>query len=424
MATLADDASLPWYRGLTRFQWTILLAAWLGWVFDVFDAAIFNFTKTSILKEMMGAEGYAASGPTVEGWIQGIFLFGWALGGLLFGILADRWGRTRTLVLTILLYSLFTGLTIFCREVWQIAAARFIVALGIGGEWAAGAALVAEVMPNRSRAAAAAILQSAAAFGPALAGVAQLFLRGMPWQYMYVVGVVPALICVLIRLAIKEPEPTAGNSPTHSVNPLRDLWASPTWRKRVLVAMVIGAVVVTGAGTASFWAPNLLESASKGLSKADVDARKSIGIMVSHIGTLIGVLLVPYLCEKFGRKRTIGAFFAATPIAVVAIASSGLDYGSLLLILPFINFFAIGISGALALYFPELFPTALRATGAGMAYNVGRVFSILMPIVTGFIISQSHSIGTGFLVSGSIYLVGLLALPFAPETKGKPLPTA
>jgi MFS family permease len=417
-----SDANPAWYHSLSRYQWTILLVAWLGWVFDVFDAAIFQFTKTPMLKEMMGEAAYAERGTAVEGWIQGFFLLGWALGGLIFGILADRWGRTRTLTVTILVYSFFTGLTVFCQEPWQVGVMRFVTALGIGGEWAAGAALVAEVLPNRARAAGAAMLQSAAAFGPALAALAQIPLKSFSWHAMYLVGLAPAAVCVAIRFFVKEPESTASALAGATRSPLSELWADPRWRRNALIAMVIGAVVVTGAGTATFWAPNLLDAANAGLPASEIAARKAYGILISHIGTLLGVLLVPWLCERFGRKRTIATFFLLTPIAVVAVAKLGTDYATLLWLLPIINFFAIGISAALALYFPELFPTRVRATGAGLAYNVGRVFAIGMPIVIGVVIGQTKSIGAGFLLSAGVYAFGIVAIILAPETKGKPLP--
>jgi MFS family permease len=410
-----------WYQGLTRYQWTILFVAWLGWVFDVFDAAIFNITKTSMITDMIGKAAYDTRGVQIEAWIQGFFLAGWALGGLLFGMLADKWGRTRTLTLTILVYSLFTGLTVFCQEPWHVGVVRFITALGIGGEWAAGAALVAEVMPNRTRAGAAALLQSAAALGPALAAIVQLPLKVYSWHAMYLVGLAPALVCVGIRLFIKEPE-TGPVEMTRAKSPLQELWADAQWRRNAIVAMVIGAVVVTGAGTATFWAPNLLDAANAGLSKQTITERKSYGILISHIGTLLGVLLVPWLCEKIGRKKTIAIFFALTPIAVIAVAKLGTDYVTLLWLLPIINFFAIGVSAALALYFPELFPTRVRATGAGLAYNVGRVFAIAVPVVIGIVIGKSKSIGAGFLLSAGVYAFGLVAIALAPETKGKSLP--
>ena len=413
---------MPWYRGLTRYQWTILLVAWLGWVFDIFDTAIFNLTKGDMLKEMMGTEQYALHGARYEGNIQGFFLFGWALGGLLFGIVADRWGRTRTLTLTILIYSLFTGLTVFCQEPWQVGIARFITALGVGGEWAAGAALVAEVMPERTRAAAAGFLQSAAAVGPALTSLALIALSKHGWQAMYLAGVLPALICVVIRFFIKEPE-SSSPKPKIQRNPLSEIWSNPQWRRTTVIAMVIGAVVVTGAGTASFWSPNLMDAANAGLPAEVVKERKGFATLISHIGTLAGVLLVPWLCERIGRRQTIGLFFMMSPIVAVMVVTVGTNYQTLLWSLPIYNFFAIGISAALALYFPELFPKHIRATGAGMAYNVGRIFSIIMPVVTGMVISESGSLALGFLIAAGIYAFGLIAVWFAPETKGKPLPS-
>lgn len=411
----------PWYQGLTKYQWTILFVAWLGWVFDIFDTAIFNLTKGDMLKEMMGAEQYALNGVRYEGNIQGFFFAGWAFGGLIFGILADRWGRTRTLTLTILIYSLFTGLTIFCQEPWQVGVARFITALGVGGEWAAGAALVAEVMPERTRAAAAGFLQSAAAIGPALTSLALIKLSHHGWEAMYLVGVIPALICVVIRFFIKEPESTAKVDPKGR-SPFTELWSDPKWRRNTLIAMVIGAVVVTGAGTASFWAPNLMDAANKGLDPALIKEKKGYATLISHIGTLAGVLLVPWLCERIGRRKTIGLFFLMSPIIAIMVVNVGTDYNTLLWSLPIYNFFTIGVSAALALYFPELFPTRMRATGAGMAYNVGRIFSIVMPIVTGMVIAESGSLAMGFLIAAGIYAFGIVAIYFAPETKGKPLP--
>ncbi len=412
---------LAWYKGLTKYQWTILLVAWLGWVFDVFDTAIFNLTKGDMLKDMMGPEQYALHGARYEGNIQGFFLAGWALGGLIFGILADRWGRTRTLTLTILVYSLFTGLTVFCQEPWQVGIARFITALGVGGEWAAGAALVAEVMPERTRAAAAGFLQSAAAIGPALTSLALIALSKHGWQAMYLVGIAPALICVVIRFFIKEPEST-NNAASKARSPLAQLWSDPKLRRNTLIAMVIGAVVVTGAGTASFWAPNLMDAANKGIEASLAKERRGYATLISHIGTLAGVLLVPWLCERIGRRRTIGMFFLMSPIIAIMIVQIGTDYNTLLWSLPVYNFFAIGISSALALYFPELFPKHIRATGAGMAYNVGRIFSIIMPMVTGMVISESGSLAMGFVIAAGIYAFGLVAVWLAPETKGKPLP--
>lgn len=416
-----EEDKRPWYLTLTRYQWTILIVAWLGWVFDIFDTAIFYLAKTSIFEEMMGKELYKTDGPRIEGNIQMFFLIGWALGGLIFGVLADKWGRTRTLVITILLYSLFTGLTALCQTPLQVGIARFLTALGIGGEWAAGAALIAEVVPNRARVAAAAFLQSAAAVGPALAALSMLALKDFSWRWLFIVGIVPALVCVVIRLYVKEPESTATRL-AEGGNPLKEIFGSKQWMRIALLAMVVGAVGVTGAGTVTYWTPNLVKEVSEGMADAAVKARISHVTMLAHIGTLLGVLIVPWLCSVFGRKRTIASFFILAPLSVALAIGGGTDYERLKLLLPLTYFFAIGVSAAFVLYFPELFPTRFRATGSGLAYNAGRALSIAMPPLTAWIMAEmGHSVATGVLFSFGIYVFGVIAIAFAPETKGKAL---
>ncbi|HTQ10626.1 MAG TPA: MFS transporter [Fimbriimonadaceae bacterium] len=417
-----------WCGGLTGAQWLILLVAWLGWVFDVADTALFNFAKVPMLNEMLGKD-YARVGAKIDGLLLSVFLVGWAVGGLVFGLLADRWGRTRTLVATILLYCLFTGLTALCRTPWEVGVARFLTALGIGGEWAAGAALVAEALPDRARAGAASFIQSAAAFGPVLAAVANLTLRGGNWRWLFVVGIVPAVLCLLIRLTVQEPERSRVGLDQRRggwLEPIRGLFADREWRRNVIVAIVIGVVGIAGAGTATYWAPNLVNAVSAGLPKPAVAARLSYVTMLSHVGTLAGVFLVPWLCQIWGRKRTIFAFFLAAPLALL-IGLASPSYAHLLIFMPLVNFFAIGVSAAFVLYFPELFPTRMRATGAGLAYNAGRLFYVPIPFITGALVDYfggplHGGVATGVILTGSLYVLGLAAIPFAPETKGKPLP--
>ena len=398
-------------------RWAILAIAWFGWVFDVADTALFNFAKVPMLTEMLGAEGYAKNGARIEGQIQALFLVGWAIGGLVFGVAADRWGRTRTLVATVLLYCLCTGLTALCHTPEQVAAARFLTALGIGGEWAAGAALVAEAFSDSGRSMASSVLQTAAAFGPMLAATGNWVLAGKPWQWLFLLGIFPALICVVLRMGAHDPKPVARDGRA----PLAEVFGSAEWR-RAIVAMVIGAVGITGAGTATYWAPNLVKEASIGLAKAAVDARTSEVTIVSHLGTLLGVFVAPWLCSRIGRRTTIGAFYVAAPVSVALAIWGGASFERLLVFLPLVNFCCIGVSAAFVLYFPELFPSRIRATGAGLAYNFGRVLAIPMPMVTAWAIGHfGGSVASGVLLSGGVYVIGLAALPFAPETKGQAL---
>ncbi len=415
---------MSWARGLTRTQWLILAVAWLGWVFDIMDTALFNFAKEPMLTEMLGSKDlYKLHGTAIEGNIQMVFLIGWAIGGLIFGLLADRWGRTRVLILTILSYSVLTGLTALCRTPDQVAVVRFLSALGIGGEWAAGASLVAETFPDKARAGAAALLQSAAAFGPWFAAIANLRIHSGEWRTLFLVGIAPALVCVAIRLGVQEPE----SSPKPRgdwLGPLRELMAEPQWRRNALIATLIGIVGITGAGIVSFWLPNLVSQAGKGLPAEYVKNFKSYNTFTFHIGTLLGVLVFPWLCVRFGRKPSFAAFFILAPLSIAFTLYGGASLQRLLILLPVTAFFSIGLSAGFVLYFPELFPPRFRATGSGLAYNVGRIAAAPMPAFIGWVIgSYGGNVGTGVIVASSIYVLGLVVLPFARETRGLALPT-
>ena len=422
MSAVAADAG-PWYKGLSRYQWMVLLVAWLGWVFDIADSAVFNLTKISALEEMIGKAQYKLMGPAIEGRIQLLFLLGWSVGGLLFGILADRWGRTRTLVVTILMYSVLTALTGLVHSVEALTFMRFITAIGIGGEWAAGAALIAEAFPDKARAPAAGLLQSAAAVGPVLAALANQGFQHESWRLMYVLGAIPAFITVIIRLYVPEPERSKTAERRKDAGSLKALFGNPRWRRNAIIAIIIGIVGIAGANNLSFWMPNLVKAASVGMADADIRARTSIVTYFQHGGTLAGVLLFPFLCMKLGRKLSFGLFFLMSPIAIGLATWGGTGYERLFWAAPLMSFFVIGLTAGYALYLPELFPSHLRATGAGLAYNVGRIGTMPVPWLTGILIAGfSGSVPQGVFVAGMVYVIGLIAIPFAPETKGQALP--
>ncbi len=426
------DTNAPWWKELSRTAWIVLIVAWLGWVFDVMDTALFNFAKGPMLAEMLKTPELLKQQPAIEGMIQLVFIVGWAIGGLIFGVMADRWGRARTMTLTILLYCLFTGLTAFCKTWEQVAVIRFLTALGIGGEWAAGAALIAESVPNRARAGAAALLQTAAAFGPWLASLANYLVKPSTtdpgsWKTLFYIGLIPAVLTVFIRFKVKESESWKSTHEKEEKSspfaPVVELFKHPTWRRNAIVAMLLGVVGIAGAGNIAYWLPNLVEQASKGLSPEDVSARKSFVTSIMHIGTFAGVLLVPWLCTKMGRRPTLLTFFILAPLTLVFALKVNFSYTNLLIFGPLMAFFAIGLTATFGLYFPELFPTKLRATGSGFAYNVARILQAPVPWLTGILIAaEKSSPAHGVTLAAAIYLIGLMVLPFAPETKGKPLP--
>jgi MFS family permease len=410
--------------GLPKRALVILFLAWLGWVFDIMDTAIFNFAKIPMLTSMLGPSQYAQSGTAIEGQIQTVFLMGWSLGGLIFGILADRWGRTQVLLTTILMYSAFTGLTAICQTPEQVMVVRFLTALGIGGEWAAGAALVAESVPASFRARASGFLQSAAAFGPWFAAIANLTVPAGNWQTLFLIGAAPALMCFFLRFkSEREPGKDASSPPPESGGNLGELFRDERWRRHALVAICLGVVGVTGAGILPFWLPNLIKQAGAGLSPEATKQFLSLNTFTIHVGTLAGVLAFPILADRFGRRPMFAAFFIMAPLTAWIALSGTPDLGRLLWALPISTFFSIGLSAGFVQYFPELFPSRLRATGSGLAYNSGRIVSAPVPAIMGGIMSgNGGNVALVVVVASGIYVLGLISLMFAPETRGAELP--
>jgi len=400
----------------------VLVAAWLGWVFDVMDTALFNFAKAPMLQELF--RGNSAQRAQVDAAFAALLLIGWSLGGLLFGLLADRWGRVRTLTVTVLVYCVFTGATALCRTWQEVAVIRFITALGIGGEWAAGAALLAETFPDKARAPGAALLQSAAAFGPWFAALISFAVPAAAWRVLFLVGIAPALVTVLIRFWIREPERwrAAASSRGSAWAPLKRLFTESPWRKHAAIALFLGVSVIAASTNISYWLPNLTKWSSEGLSPDQIQKRIGQVTLIMHVGTLAGVLLMPWLCDLIGRKRALLVFMVLSPASVAAATAGGPSFLRIELLAPVMALFTIGMSAAFVLYFPELFPTALRATGIGFAYNTGRILAAGIPLATGYLMGSTQSVGKAVAITALVPVIGLAALIFAPETRGRPLP--
>lgn len=427
-----SKSTSSWRAGVTPYQWLVLFVAWLGWVFDSMDATIYAIVLHPALSELLQTSAGGATPETI-GWYGGlifsIFLIGWAIGGVLFGIAADRFGRTKTLIVTILIYAVFTGLAALSQTWWHLAIYRFLTALGIGGEWAAGAALVAEVWPEKKRAKAAGVLQSAWAAGFFLAAALNLLLRGYGWRALFVVGIVPAGVAFLVRLWVKEPERWArvhaqglalGVSPGIALAKLfRD-----DLRRSTLVGSTLAFVAVFGLWGSTNWTPTLISTLPdlQGLSREELSARVSYAIMALNVGALFGYLSFGPLADRFGRRPVFALMCAGSLIMLPITFLTPREYLHVLLLLPVLGFFNNGIFSGFPIYLPELYPTRLRATGAGFCFNAGRAFASVGPFLTGWLIATMGSVGYAVSAVGLIYLVGLFVLPFAPETRGRPLP--
>ncbi len=433
---MVDTASLSnqprlWYRGVTRYQWLVLFVAWLGWVFDAMDATIYAIVLHPALEELLQrlSPGVVAA-PSI-GWYGGIifstFLIGWALGGVAFGILADQYGRCKVLIATILIYAGFTGMAALAQDWWHLAIYRFLTAVGIGGEWAAGAALVAEVWPDEKRAKAAGLLQSAWAVGFFLAALCNLLLKGYGWRALFLVGVLPAAVALLVRLWVKEPERWREVHRRHgtasALDGLREILRPPL-RRSTLAGSALAFVAVFGLWGTTNWTPTLIHSfpGMQTLSHAEVAPYISYAIMTLNAGAIFGYLSFGPLADRWGRRLVFAVMCAGSLVMLPVTFLSSSSYGHLMLCLPILGFFNNGIFSGFPIYLPELYPTRLRATGSGFCFNAGRVFASIGPFVTGALVSAFGDVGTAATAVGLVYAVGLGILPFAPETRGRPLP--
>lgn len=414
------------WPAITRYQWLVLLVAWMGWVFDSMDATLYVVVLTPALRALMGSGVTDAAITARGGQILAVFLIGWAIGGVLFGVFADRVGRTRALVWTILIYACFTGAAALSHTWWHLMLFRFLTAIGVGGEWAAGAALVAEVWPQRARTLAAGVLQSAWAVGVFLAATINYAVGARSWRLVFLVGVLPALVALVIRRNVREPEMWSAavrGGAQATAGRLRELFR-PGLLRPTLVGFALAFTAVFGLWGVTYWTPVLIRHAPDAarIAEAITVRRVSVGVMVLNAGALLGYLAFAPLATRIGRRWTFFLFFLGSLVMVPVMFLNDRSYAQILWLLPPLGFFTNGVFTGFAIYFPELYPTRLRTTGSGFCFNSARVFASTGPFLTGALTGLFGSFHHAVTAVGMVYLLGLLVLPFAPETSGRELP--
>jgi len=398
-----------------------LAAAFLGWLFDGFEMGLFPLLARPALLSMVGDGGEAAVGRWM-GTITALFLLGAAAGGLVFGWIGDRVGRVRALSLSILTYALFTGVGYFAQEPWHLGASRAVAALGMGGEWALGVALVMETWPDRHRpflAAAMGVAGNLGWFLVALVATVVPVTTGS-WRWMMLVGVTPALLVFFIRLYVPESERWRRAVSSGASHPVAEIF-SPPLRSRTLLGVSLAAMALVGTWGSVQWVPLWVDQLTGGTRPE----AKAIAQILSALGAVAGCILAPVLAHRLGRRPSFALLCAASfTVTSVLFRLLSEQYGPALLVTIFLTGAATGsFYGWFPLYLPELFPTRVRATGQGVCYNAGRVIAAVGAVVQGRLVAAfDGSYARAGATITLVYLLGLVLVWAGPETKGRELP--
>jgi MFS family permease len=407
--------------GLTRYQFIVFLAAWLGWGFDVFDGLLFNFVAPVCVPRLLDVAPGDPAVTAATGAITSLLLVGWATGGIVFGWLTDRLGRSRTLLLTMLVYSGATAACAVAPNIWVLAAFRFVASLGIGGEWAAGASLVAEVFPEHRRIAGGALLYTSAPLGIMLAGwVNDLFTRqiavvaaqpDLAWRLVFLSGLVPAAVALWIRRNVHEPEAW-----TQEAGPparIRELFTA-AHRRATAGGLALSVVTLLTWWAMSAFLPFVVTHGLSGESavmRQVVVARANLSFTLGgFVGT---VATIPI--SRLGRRPMFALYLLGAAAAIwTTFALAPLEARVPLLFV--CGAMTFGIVGAFSFYFPELFPTRLRGTGSGFCFNTGRYLAAIGPFLVGRALGDAGDPADTIKWVALVPLVGFALTPFVVET--------
>jgi MFS family permease len=440
---LPSTSAPPWYRTLSRTQWNTLLASNLGWMFDGFEAYALILTVSVALHQLLQPSQYGQI-PAYAGAIIATTLCGWAVGGLLAGILADYIGRKRTMIFAILTYSIMTGLSAFSWDWTSFAAFRFLAGLAIGSEWVTGTSMTAEFWPDGARGKGSGLFQSGFGIGFFLASVTWLFVGATgpgAWRTMYLIGVLPALLTFWIRRAIPESalweranerrsaaieRKRRGREATvedHALMrfTLLDLFATPAIRHRTIIAFLMATTSAVGFWGISTWVPPYIGSVA---ARAGLSAPRwaSLTGMAYNVGSIAGYIGLGFLADAFGRKPVTLAFFAFSLLFTPVLFLWTHDLHLLLVVASIVGLFGSGQLTWMSVWLPELYPTRMRATSVGFIFNAPRLVAAGGTLMAGRLIVRFGGYGNAAMIVATIYLLGLAVGPFLPETRGKPLP--
>jgi MFS family permease len=426
------------FDGVTRYHWLVVIIASCGWLFDCMDQRLFILARESALTDLLSND--PARLPDIKkyiGYATTSMILGWATGGIIFGMMSDRIGRVKTMVATLLVYSGFTGLSGFATTWLDFTVYRFLVGLGVGGMFGAATTLVAESVPGQFRAMALGSLQALSAMGNIMGSLISLqfppgaddLIGGFAgWRVLFFVGILPSLLVVPIIFVLKEPQSwlkakadaAAGVGHKNVGSPI-ELFRDPRWRRNTIVGLFLGVSGMIGLWGIGFFSPELISTALKGAPQNVVDTVRGWGTAFQDVGAFFGMVTFTIVASYVSRRLAfLGALLLSMLVTMFVFRSLNSATDAYWM-LPMMGFAQLAVFAGYSIYFPELFPTRLRGTGVGFCYNTVRYLAAPAPILFGMLATQM-SFRTAAVLMSSVYLVGMIALIWAPETKGKPLP--
>jgi MFS family permease len=455
-------ATAPWWKQLNRYHWFIFTMASLAWLFDCLDQQLFVLARDNAIKAL------SPNAPTAElgklgGWAQAIFVAGWAVGGLIFGSVGDRIGRAKTLALTVFIYSVFTGLSSIAKDFNHFAIYRALTGLGVGGVFGLAVALVADALPETAAPKALGLLQALSAVGNVTAGLCAMALSGVDpavsWKYLFLIGAVPAFLCLFIMLRMKEPDKwlaakaLSRTDATKSLGSYSSLFGDVRWRRPALFGMMLCVAAVVGLWGVGFFSGKLTGPAIEAQLRAEGKTAAAItqgkqwwiaaNLIVQNIGAFLGMLCFSTAAHRFGRKPVFAIAFIAALLSTIFFYQCFSTRADIWMS-GVMGFCQLSLFAGFAIYLPELFPVRLRSTGVSFCYNVGRFIAASGPLTLGVL--QKH-LGEKAIAAlpatadaavkaaaeltafrnaacwlSGVFLIGLIALLFLPETKGRPAP--
>jgi MFS family permease len=406
---------------------------------------IFVLARESAIRELLGAGATDGLVKSWSGWATAAFMVGWATGGIIFGTMSDRSGRVKTMLATLLAYTLFSGLTGFARNCGDFLVYRFLGGLGIGGMFGAATTLVAESVPGRIRPLALGTLQTLSAvgniFGSLLSyriqpGRADFLFGCSGWRWIFFAGAAPVILAIPVALVLREPDSwkeaklraTKDSRSRWHIGSIAALFKDATLRRNTLVGIALGLAGMAGLWGIGYFSPELISSALKGEQQTVVDSVRAYATTFQDFGAIVGMLMFTLVATRWGRRPAFLGAFALCLVTTVFVFSFLRSGSDAFWMLPLMGFAQLSVFSGYSIYFPELFPTRLRGTGVGFCYNTVRYLAAgFPPMLMGLhALLGQHGISEPFrkaaMCLSSVFLVGLVALIWAPETRGKPLP--